>query len=59
MKWKELTSDQFILNTVQGSDIPLENDNQLSLIPENENQVRGDQLKHMDAETEKLIRLPD
>ena len=58
-KWKEITSDPFILNMVCGADIPideisdLQSKNQTCL----KNQIQGNLRKELDTETEKLLSM--
>jgi len=55
-EWKQLTSDVFIINMVQGVEIPMENWN-IETKPLPKNQVQGDQMRFLDSEVEKLLSL--
>lgn len=60
-EWEKITSDEFILNMVRGSVIPIDeeafHDLELlsKLVPEN--QVKGHQMSDMDAEVQKLLNM--
>jgi len=55
-KWKQITSDPFILKMVQGAEIPLEEKPEWS-DGNLQNQVKGNQHSYMDEEIKKLLEL--
>ena len=56
-EWKKLTSDVFILNMVQGAEIPITDTGDFSDISSSINQVQGNQTQNMDSELQKLLKI--
>jgi hypothetical protein len=55
--WQELTSDQFILEMVKGSKIPIEDYSQLPFDENSKNSIRPEQYADMDKEVAKLLKI--